>query len=124
MTKSFALIIEDDKRLGTIFAQALRAAEFDIELVQDGHIALARLADTNPTVVVLDLHLPHVSGIDILHQIRADKRLASTRIILATADPIMAETLQEEADLVLIKPISFNQLRDLAMRLRPPDIVG
>ncbi len=124
MKKLFALIIEDDKRLGTIFAQALRGAEFDIELVQDGHVALARLADTNPAVVVLDLHLPHISGRDILDKIRADKRLASTRVILATADPIMAETLQDEADLVLIKPISFSQLRDLAARLRPADTLN
>jgi hypothetical protein len=38
-------------------------------------------------------------------------------VIIATADPRMAEVLQEEADLVLLKPIGFGQLRDLASRL-------
>jgi CheY-like chemotaxis protein len=69
--------------------------------------------------VVLDLHLPHLSGRDILDEIRHDERLTSTRVIVATADPRMAEILDEQADLVLIKPISFGQLRDLSARLKP-----
>lgn len=124
MTNPFALIIEDDPNLATIFAEALQMAEFETEIVHDGKTALAQLAATTPAVVILDLHLPHVSGQTILQQIRADGRLAKTRILLATADALMAESLWEEADLVLLKPIGFHQLRDLAKRLRPPDIIG
>ncbi|MBN1991914.1 MAG: response regulator transcription factor [Anaerolineae bacterium] len=121
MANPLAFIIEDDDKLATIFAEALRMAEFETEVVQDGHTALTRLANTTPAVVVLDLHLPHVSGQEILQQIRGDERLAKTRIILATADALMAEHLRQKADLVLIKPISFSQLRDLSARLRPRD---
>ena len=123
MTNPFALIIEDDPNLATIFAEALQMAEFETEIVHDGKAALAQLAATTPTVVILDLHLPHVSGQKILQQIRADGRLTKTWILLTTADALMAESLQEEADLILLKPISFHQLRDLAKRLRPPDII-
>jgi CheY-like chemotaxis protein len=73
-------------------------------------------------VVVLDLHLPYLSGKELLYHIRADQRLGQTRVILATADSVLAESLQEEADLVLLKPISPSQLRDLAIRLRPLDL--
>ena len=118
-----ALIIEDDPKLSIIFAQALQQAEFETNVVEDGNTALVRLAETVPAAVVLDLHLPDVSGDKILRQIRADKRLAKTRVILATADALMAQSLRKDSDLVLLKPISFNQLRDLASRLRPPDIV-
>lgn len=121
MSKPLALIIEDDSKLSTIFAEALRKADFDIEVAQDGQIALEQLKITIPAVVVLDLNLPHVSGHDILREIRADERLTNTRVILATADAVRAEGLRADADLVLIKPISFNQLRDLAIRLRPAD---
>ena len=124
MTNPFALIVEDDIKLATIFAEALRIAQFETEIVLDGQAALNRLAATTPAVVVLDLHLPRVSGPELLAQIRADKRLAKTRVMLATADPLMAEPLRGQADLVLIKPISFHQMRDLAKRLRPPDITG
>ena len=62
MTNPFALIVEDDIKLATVFAEALRIAEFETEIVLDGQAALNRLAATTPAVVVLDLHLPRVSG--------------------------------------------------------------
>ncbi len=117
--KPLALIIEDDNRQATVFAQALRIADFETEIIQNGQEALNRLSEVVPALVVLDLHLPKVSGKDIFEQIQADARLAKTRVMLATADPLLAESLQADVDLVLLKPISFNQLRDLASRLRP-----
>lgn len=122
--KPLALIIEDDRPQATIFNQALQIADFDTEIIQDGEAALERLAATVPALVVLDLHLPYVSGADVLRRIRADERLTKTKVILATADPLMAEPLQEDSELVLLKPISFSQLRDLATRLRPRDTTG
>jgi DNA-binding response OmpR family regulator len=118
MSNPLALVIEDDYDLSNIFAQALRSAGFEPEIIRTGDVALARLACTEPGVVVLDLHLPRVAGMDILRQIRADPRLAETRVIVATADDRLAEILHEEADLVLVKPISFSQLRDLSARLK------
>jgi two-component system OmpR family response regulator len=121
MSNPFALIIEDDPKLAFIFAEALQMAEFETEIVQDGRAALERLAATTPAVVVLDLHLPFLSGSDILAHIRADQRLAQTRIMLATADASKAEHLRSDADIVLLKPISLHQMSTLAKRLRPPD---
>ena len=114
MAKLQGLIVEDDEDLSVIFSEALQAAGFETEIIKSGDTALERLAVTTPDVVVLDLHLPRVAGMDILHQIRADERLAGTRVIVATAHPRMAESLRDEADLVLLKPISYSQLRDLA----------
>lgn len=119
-----ALIIEDDPKSAAIFAEALRAAKYETGIVQDGQAALDRLAEMIPAIIILDLHLPHVSGKDVLHQIRADERFTQTQIILTTADPLMADMLRTEADLVLLKPISFGQLRDLAARLHPRDLSG
>lgn len=117
MSDLFALIVEDDQDLAIIFAMALQDAGFQTQIVRAGDTALMWLESSTPHIVVLDLHLPRVSGQDILQQIRADERLKETKVIIATADPRMAETLQDEADLVLLKPIGFGQLRDLASRL-------
>lgn len=119
MDNSLALIVEDDYDLSIIFAQALQAAGFETQIVRAGDTALMWLSSTTPSVVVLDLHLPRVAGTSILKQIRSDPRLAETRVIVSTADASLAETLREDADLVLLKPISFTQLRDLAARLGP-----
>lgn len=117
MDNPLALIIEDDEDATVIFANALQEAGFGTEIVRTGDAALTRLADTTPDVVVLDLELPRVSGLEILRQIRADARLAKTCVIVVTAYPDLAIGLEEKTDLLLIKPVSFTQLRDLATRL-------
>lgn len=118
MNKPLALIVEDDMDLSLIFSEALQAAQFEVEIISDGSRASNRLKEVLPAVVVLDLHLPGLSGEALLAQIRADERLNDVRVIIATADPVMGEELAGTADLVLIKPVSFNQLRDLATRLK------
>ncbi len=112
-----AMIIEDDEDLSIIFTEALRLAGFETKTIRDGQVAMDELNVCQPLVVVLDLHLPHVSGLDILTKIRADERLKSAKVIITTADPRMSDQT-EGADFVLIKPISFAQLRDLSARLR------
>jgi CheY-like chemotaxis protein len=82
----------------------------------DGRTAVTRLADVVPALIVLDLHLPGISGGEILARIRADARLSKTRVILATADDRQADLINEQADIVLLKPISPTQLRELAKR--------
>jgi len=119
-----ALIIEDNLDLAVVFAQALQAAGYATGIIEDGSQALARLAVATPDVVVLDLHISLVSGVEILRQIRADARLDKTRVIVATADSRVPDALREQADLVLIKPVSFSQLRDLAARFSVPLLLG
>ena len=116
-----ALIIEDEPDSAVIFSMALQQAGYETEIALDGNEALKRLRMIIPTIVLLDLQLPQVSGKDILQQIRKDSRLAGTKVILATADALRAQSLSESADLILLKPIGFQQLRDLATRLRPRD---
>lgn len=118
-----ALIIEDDPKLSMIFTETLKLADFETETVLDGQRALERLSALVPDVVVLDLHLPYVSGQDILQHIRADARLTHTRVMVVTADAALADSMEDEADLSLLKPVSIRQLRDLAVRLRPSDAI-
>jgi CheY-like chemotaxis protein len=117
MSSPLALIVEDDFDLSKIFAQALQSSGFETQVVRSGDLAMTWLSSTAPNVVVLDLHLPHIAGTDILRHIHSDPALADTRVIVVTADVRLAETLRDEADLVLLKPISFSQLSDLADRL-------
>ncbi len=111
-----AMVIEDDKDLSYIFSHALKSARFATEAIMDGERALSRLGETVPSLVVLDLNLPIVSGVEILQHIRNDPRLSKTRVIIATANSHIADTLSG-ADFVLIKPISYQQLSKLAARL-------
>ncbi len=119
---TFALIVEDDEDLASIFAEALRGVGFEVEHVADGKLAQERLkSGAIPYLILLDMHLPHVSGADLLTDIKKDERFKDTIIIITTADARMGETYGDKADFVLIKPISFVQLRDLTSRLKPKD---
>ena len=118
MKKPLAFIVEDDPQLGEIYSITLQA-EFDTETFADGQAALERLRQVVPAIIVLDLNLPKVSGIDVLRQIHQDERLANSRVIIASADSNQSALLSEEADIVILKPVSPAQLRELASRLRP-----
>jgi DNA-binding response OmpR family regulator len=117
MTTPLVFIVEDDKKLSEIFSLTLQAAGLQTEQAADGATAMTRLADITPDLIILDLHLPNVAGPDILRYIRSSEHLANTRVILATADERLAETLDDQANLVLLKPVSPEQLKLLVSRL-------
>lgn len=114
MRKPLALIVEDADELGDTFAEIFREeTDMQIEVIQDGHKALERILATAPELVLLDIHLPHVSGLEILDRIRDDPRLAATKVVVITADMIRAEEAKGKADMVLVKPIGFDQISEL-----------
>ena len=117
--KPLGYIIEDYEDTVTIFQWALERAGYEVEVAKDGAVAQKRLTEITPDLIVLDLHMPHVTGDVLLQQIRSDERLSETRVFLATADANMAAQLRDQAELVLLKPISLAQLQELAERFRP-----
>jgi CheY-like chemotaxis protein len=116
MAKPVVLIVEDDPQLNLIFSLTLKS-DFEIVPISDGGKALEYLQSNVPGMIVLDLNLPGASGKEILDTVRSHERLKVVRVILATADATMADELASEVDLVLLKPISTNQLRTLAARI-------
>ena len=117
MSKPLALIIEDDPDLSQIFSVSLHGGGFETEIIEDGESAIARLMGIPPAIIVLDLHLPGVDGATILKHIHANDRFSKTSVIITTADAQMGDGLRGKADLVLLKPVSVNQLRELAKRM-------
>ena len=117
MTQLHAIIIEDEADLATIFSEALKTGGFTTEVISDGAEAMARLDDISPDIIILDLHLPNVGGREILTRIRANPEMEKIKVLVTTADSQLAEMIEPQADLVLLKPISFLQLQTLAKRL-------
>lgn len=117
MSKPLALVIEDIKEQAVLFSQALEWAGYETTLAYDGLEGQKRLFEKVPHLILLDLHIPKISGEDLLRLIKETPLLKEAKIVLATGDSSLAEKLNEEADLVLLKPIDMFQLRDLAARL-------
>ncbi|MBC8504345.1 MAG: response regulator transcription factor [Chloroflexi bacterium] len=112
-------MIEDDKNLALAFAEALEEADYQVDVFFEGQSAKDSLEQRIPAIIILDLHIPNIKGTEILKYIRSDERLSNIRVIVATADNTLAKDLNSIADLVLLKPVGFKQLKDLAARLKP-----
>lgn len=120
-SKPFAMIIEDDRDTVALFRHVLDFAGYKTEIILRGEKALERLSVVSPDVILLDLNLPGVSGMDILDFIQKDPRLEDTPVIVITGHSHMALGLQHKTDLILLKPVSVDQLTNLILRLRPVD---
>jgi DNA-binding response OmpR family regulator len=99
----------------SVLSGALQQSDFELETCMDGDTALERIRSITPKAVLLDLNLPGALDMDILTRIRADAKLAGTRVILATTNARQVEAFTDEADTVLLKPVSPAQLRELAL---------
>ena len=118
MTRPFAMIVEDDPKLGMIYETTLQQAGYDTYLDTEGNQIMDKLRSVNPALIILDMHLPYASGADLLRQIRSDGRWAGISIIIATADLFSAKSLEGQADYVLLKPVSVGRLLEIVRQLQ------
>jgi DNA-binding response OmpR family regulator len=84
-----------------------------------GKPGLALAAKIEPTLILLDLHLPDMSGLDIITRLRADQRTATTPVIVLSADAHQEQAnrcLEAGANEVLVKPCDMNELLALLIR--------
>ena len=79
------LVVEDNELNLKLFCDLLRAHDFATEPVRDGREAVASARAFEPDLVIMDIQLPHVSGIDLIQQMKGDPRLARIPIMAVTA---------------------------------------
>ena len=105
------LLVEDDPELGDGLAIGLRQAGFAVDWLRDGHAADLALRDEGFDLVVLDLGLPRLSGMEVLK--RARDRGQSLPILILTARDATGDKvsgLDAGADDYLVKPIDLDEL--------------
>ena len=110
MAQKKLLIIEDDKSLTTLYQQILLHNDLTHQIVHDGHQALDSLEEYKPNVVLLDMHIPLVSGTEILHRIQGHPHCQDADIILASADSALCHKWEHRVHKVFIKPFSISEL--------------
>jgi len=110
MSAQTVLVVEDEPRIAAIAADYLRHAGYVVAIVSDGAAALEKAGTLKPDLVVLDLRLPIVDGIDVARTLRAT---SSVPIIMVTARAEEADRLlglEVGADDYLTKPFSPREL--------------
>ena len=79
------LVVEDNELNLKLFCDLLRAHGYEAEPVRDGRDAVERARAFAPDLVVMDIQMPHVSGLELIEQMKADDGLKSTPIMAVTA---------------------------------------
>lgn len=110
--KKTILIIEDDPAQQDIYAISLQKAGFSTVARGDAMAGLRWLEQILPDLIVLDVMLPHISGVEMLHEIRQRPNGATVPIIIATASATLTEEELEPYNVAafLRKPLLPRQL--------------
>jgi two-component system phosphate regulon response regulator PhoB len=85
MTKPKILIIEDERALQEVLTYNLEREGFDVAVAADGQDGLRRARAFEPDVILLDLMLPVIDGLEVCRQLRADAKTQGIRILMLTA---------------------------------------
>lgn len=79
------LVVEDNDLNRKLFCDLLKANAYEVEPLADGREVLERARDFSPDLVIMDIQLPNVSGLDLIEALKADAALAPVPILAVTA---------------------------------------
>lgn len=104
------LVVEDNPMNLKLFQDVLAAYGYDVTAAETGQQALDSVRDTLPDLVILDIQLPDISGLEIAKRFKADDRLKAIPIIAVTSFAMAGDeerALAAGCDAYITKPISI-----------------
>ncbi|PIS07988.1 response regulator [Candidatus Berkelbacteria bacterium CG10_big_fil_rev_8_21_14_0_10_43_13] len=84
-TKAKILLVDDDMTLHEMYAERLRAEGYVVVSAYDGEEALSKVYSEKPEIILLDIMMPKINGIDVMKKLREDETTVKTPVILLTA---------------------------------------
>jgi two-component system response regulator MprA len=117
------LVVEDDEEIAQVLQRSLRLEGYEVRIAGDGEAALDQSAAFNPDLVILDLGLPKLDGIEVARRLRSADDVPILMLTARDALEARVEGLDSGADDYLVKPFERQELlarlRAL-LRRRPP----
>jgi signal transduction histidine kinase/CheY-like chemotaxis protein len=107
------LIVDDDEPLRVALSEIVRSAGYETFVASDGQEALDMVRYHHPALIILDVMLPGISGLEVCRNIRQDPEAGRTKIIMLSArgqDKEKEEGIQAGADRYITKPFSYEEL--------------
>jgi len=118
-TKKKILIVEDDKNLNTLMTAALEDEKFDILTAEDGKVGLKIARDQLPDLILLDLEMPGMKGLEVLKELRAYEKTRNIKVIILTniADVSSVEGAMESSVFTYLTKSDW-ELEDIVKKVR------
>ena len=113
------LIIEDEADAAELFAEMMRVSGFRVRKTSSSAPALSMMTEEKPDIVLLDIMMPEISGLDILRQMRLDPGLANIPVVVVSAKSMPVDIrngLEAGASTYLTKPVGFLELKEAVER--------
>jgi CheY-like chemotaxis protein len=111
-TRAKALVVEDDATTRTLLAGLLESIDCDVDLAADGEEALVQISARHYDIILLDIVLPKMSGIDVMESLRRDHpHILGCIIVVTGLDIREIRTLFPAVHETLSKPVIPNRLR-------------
>jgi DNA-binding response OmpR family regulator len=113
------LIIEDEADAAELFAEMMRVSGFRVLKTSSSTPALSLIATEKPDLIILDIMMPEVSGLDILRQMHQDSTLAGIPVVVVSAKSMPADIrtgMEAGASTYLTKPVGFLELKEAVER--------
>ncbi len=110
MSKPLILIVEDDPHVRNLMTTTLAAHDYPYLTAQNGHSALLEASSHNPDIVLLDLGLPDMDGVEVIQKIRSWSNLPIIVLSARSEDKDKIDALDAGADDYLTKPFSVEEL--------------
>lgn len=110
MNNPVILVVEDDQPIRNLITTTLKANDYKFLTANDGESAIMQASTNNPDVVLLDLGLPDIDGIDVIKKIRSWSKMVIIVISARSEDDDKIEALDAGADDYLTKPFSVQEL--------------
>jgi two-component system KDP operon response regulator KdpE len=110
MSETRILVVDDELEIRQLLQTGLRAYSYVVEVAADGVEAVEKARDWHPDVIVLDLELPRLSGIDVCRSVRAWSSVPIIVLTVRDADRDKILALDQGADDYLTKPFSLGEL--------------
>lgn len=104
------LICDDEPSLRELIRVSLDG-RYSFAEADDGAQSLEIARRLRPDVIILDMMMPRLSGLEVLTELRRDETMSDTRVIVLTAQPAARDdALREGADVVMVKPFEPDQI--------------
>jgi two-component system, OmpR family, alkaline phosphatase synthesis response regulator PhoP len=119
MTEKTVLIVEDEEDAAELFAEMMRVSGFRVIKTSSSPSAIALMTSDKPDVVLLDIMMPEISGLDILRQMRRDPILVDIPVVIISAKSMPTDiknSMEAGASTYLTKPVGFQDLKDAVER--------
>ena len=110
MNKTLILVVEDDRSIQNLMVTTLKAHDYKYLTAANGETAILEASSHNPDIILLDLGLPDIDGIDIIKKIRTWSDVPIIVISARSEDTDKIEALDAVADDYLTKPFSVEEL--------------